>query len=272
MNWYDDEGAMIDILSTEGLAGLCRIQRERSAAHYARGERLQTWVFVGRFVGDGCGNFGLLDERQATRALSPVVPIAVAESIVGPLGWSLGFGPTLPQPNWTCKRCGEGWTLQNAHDTYGTERMMHVGCRRLEALEQAQSEFHELFARAGIPVKASHLIPDRYWGPSDPFGKPWMIADTSFGPIRIGWRKRVISIDWELPGSKFKVAGDEVVGNDRVTCSAALVHAWGHDKAVEYLQRLWMLASERAAEERDRRSTAAFVTLADAVRLRGKDP
>ena len=55
-----------------------------------------------------------------------------------------------------------------------------------------------------------------------------------YGDIKIGWRKRVISIDW----SSTKRNLLHLFKDEDVTKEPYLVHAWGTDKAVDYLKRI----------------------------------
>jgi hypothetical protein len=68
-------------------------------------------------------------------------------------------------------------------------------------------------------------------------GKPWFLFRTEFGCIQIGWRKRVIKIDW----SDTPFRGGREVTNDDVTMDDTYVHAWGYGKAVQYLDTLLQL-------------------------------
>ncbi|MCA8938234.1 MAG: hypothetical protein KDB07_00370 [Planctomycetes bacterium] len=50
--------------------------------------------------------------------------------------------------------------------------------------------------------------------------------------VRIGWRKRVVEIDWsDTPVRR-------LVGKDDVTKTETLIHAWSVGKVVEYLSEL----------------------------------
>jgi hypothetical protein len=63
---------------------------------------------------------------------------------------------------------------------------------------------------------------------------PWSLLRTAVGDIRIGWRKQVISINWEDTG----VALPDLFKEEDVTKNAFLVHAWSEAKAVRYLMKL----------------------------------
>lgn len=61
---------------------------------------------------------------------------------------------------------------------------------------------------------------------------PWWLIQVPQGIIQIGWRKRVISIDWS--GTSFR----GIITEDNVTKSDTMVHAWSEEKAIEYLKAL----------------------------------
>lgn len=69
---------------------------------------------------------------------------------------------------------------------------------------------------------------------------PWWLVKTKYGLIEIGWRKRVISINWEDTKLDFLVSEDDV------TKSGSGIHAWSYIKAVEYLSSLRRLAEKDA--------------------------
>lgn len=65
--------------------------------------------------------------------------------------------------------------------------------------------------------------------------KPWYKVTTNKGIITLGWRKRVIEITWDA-----SVAGsaDELFPGEDSTKIGRLIHAWGYEKAQEYITRL----------------------------------
>jgi hypothetical protein len=97
--------------------------------------------------------------------------------------------------------------------------------------EQAQA----IFLLAGITVVRAHKIENGYW----PYAyleerkrSPWWLLESNIGIVIIGWRKRVISIDWT------SVAVRQVITEDDVTKDEMSVHAYSYAKAVEYLAKL----------------------------------
>jgi hypothetical protein len=104
--------------------------------------------------------------------------------------------------------------------------------------EQARA----LFLLAGFKVSRFHRLENKYWPEAyieERRKSPWWLAITEFGPIEIGWRKRVISINWEDTPARV------ILSEDDVTKEETLVHAWSYVKALEYLTAL--VAAEHAA-------------------------
>lgn len=66
--------------------------------------------------------------------------------------------------------------------------------------------------------------------------KPRLIVTTHKGPISIHWRKRVIEIDWNE--SDVKTSSMEIFPDEDVTRGVKLIHAWGYQKAAEYIKKI----------------------------------
>lgn len=76
--------------------------------------------------------------------------------------------------------------------------------------------------------------------------RPWWEIDfVNVGPIVIGWRKRVIVIDWSKTGSSL-VGG---ITSDDTTRDDTMIHAWGYGKAIEYLITILSLLRMQKREE-----------------------
>ena len=62
---------------------------------------------------------------------------------------------------------------------------------------------------------------------------PWFVVTTPVGPITIGWRKRVIEINWnEVPLAQ---SSGYLFPNEDVTKDDKMIHAWSLEKAKEYI-------------------------------------
>lgn len=66
--------------------------------------------------------------------------------------------------------------------------------------------------------------------------RPWFEVYTAIGPITIGWRKRVLSIDWSATSVIHST--EDIFPKEDVTKGHRLIHAWGYDKAREYISVL----------------------------------
>lgn len=75
-------------------------------------------------------------------------------------------------------------------------------------------------------------LEDRIKSCLHPLRSPWWLLMTERGPIEIGWRKNVISIDWEATPIR------AIVTDDNVTKGNTYVHAWSVPDAVRYLTAL----------------------------------
>jgi hypothetical protein len=125
-----------------------------------------------------------------------------------------------------------------------------------------------LFVLAGIPVFSKQILPNGYWPEVPEYqelrdASPWFLVTTSFGPVQIGWRKRVMAISWAQTPVRAHITDDDV------TKSATEVHAWTYPKAVEYLAALAQVMEdtkdaailEQADNARDRRGSGFMVSL-----------
>ena len=107
--------------------------------------------------------------------------------------------------------------------------------KEIEATKQEREKILALFGDRTIFVEE---IPNGY---STQYGRPWFVVTTRLGRIKIGWRKSVINIDWsETVG---KVKAEELFKDETVTKGDSYdnyfyIHAWGYDKAKEYIDKI----------------------------------
>jgi len=104
-----------------------------------------------------------------------------------------------------------------------------------------QAELAAVFLLAEFPIKGFHMIDNQYWPPSQTYDEvraknPWYVVETEFGPITLGWRKRVIQISWKDTG--YQLENENDVTQDDVTKSQSMIHAWNFGDAVNYLGKL----------------------------------
>lgn len=105
--------------------------------------------------------------------------------------------------------------------------------------EQSRETMESIFKLAGFPIRHMWELANGYWPlhpDYDNVRQPWWLVETDIGLIKIGKRKKVLSISWEA----CRVRG--IVTTDEVTKEETLVHAWVVEKAIEYLRELRRLA------------------------------
>lgn len=115
------------------------------------------------------------------------------------------------------------------------ERDHEVRVRRETMRNEARAEVESILTLAELKPERMWELANGYWPDTpcyDDVRRPWWLAQTSIGLIRLGWRKRVLEIAWEAT----EVRG--IVTDDDTTKGETMVHAWGVAKAVAYVTRL----------------------------------
>lgn len=111
-----------------------------------------------------------------------------------------------------------------------------------------KEQMQALFLLAGINILAYWELPNNYWPDSYVElrkNSPWWLVKTTKGMVRIGWRKRVISIHWEDTDIR------QVITEDDVTKDETMVHAWSYLKALEYLTKLAVAINKPVTPKED---------------------
>lgn len=81
-------------------------------------------------------------------------------------------------------------------------------------------------------------IPNEYWGVISPYSlaSPWFIVTTAVGHFKVGWRKNVLVIDWShTVGTEY---AHVLFSTEDVTQSDKMIHAWGYEKAKQYIAKI----------------------------------
>ncbi|NUP08382.1 MAG: hypothetical protein HOW73_20220 [Polyangiaceae bacterium] len=252
------------------LDGLHRLIRERQAAYYDRKEALGNFIVQGRAYFDSCGNFGrctfehdyrtLLDWMPET--LPRVVRPEVLNESLTKLVISYGISYAIPTVDHVCAECGRVWTIADWHDSVAVRgqdhelaSFRHVRCDLLRDERESLREIQQIANDAGLEGAFVVPIPTEY----DRSGRrTWALLCTPWGDIKVGWRKRVINIDWSdvveraCAGHRYEARerlrsvfdGTELFKNQETTKEQALVHAWSAAKAAEYLREIHSVARD----------------------------
>ncbi len=115
----------------------------------------------------------------------------------------------------------------------------HAACDREYRALETTAEFKKVFEAAGFKKIEIELIPNRY--SSNQKATPWCLVQTELGPIVMGWRRRVINIDVSgvNQGRPHPISLTAIFSNEKVTKARNYIHAWGSDKATEYLAKIF---------------------------------
>ena len=220
------------------LEGLWRVITERHKAYYEHKQEMRdTFIILRHFYTDTLGNFGIMEKTRDNLHLSlaKVVSIRDLKKVLPDTYWSFGMvAPArhLPRPNEKCPTCFKGWTIDNAHEAvFYEDSLRHPECSRLLIEHDAFERFEALFIDAGFTPFVMTPEPNQYC--SCHRCPPWFKVKTVQGEFEVGWRKRVIHIGWSndnVPADLFK--------DQDVTKDTHLIHAWGYERAEEYLKKL----------------------------------
>jgi hypothetical protein len=100
----------------------------------------------------------------------------------------------------------------------------------------SEDEVRSTFTLAGIEVLNLWKTDNQYQGVSyrtNPDIPPWWLVQTPVGMMILGWRSRVIEMDWE--NTPIRINQEHPLTKDDVTKTETYIHAYGLPKAVEYL-------------------------------------
>jgi hypothetical protein len=158
----------------------------------------------------------------------------------------------LPQKDDKCPICGKAWSIYNLEDVVTNTKyeadpnggnfaialntFSHKQCNFINHLNEKQKQFTDIFDSIYPKEYTFKVVPNEYC--QCEVCAPWFIFSTPDGDIKIGWRKRVINIQWLNTYSRFS----ETFNNEDVTkwfndSEGRGIHAWSEEKCVEYLLR-----------------------------------
>lgn len=109
---------------------------------------------------------------------------------------------------------------------------LHTACHASVMAARREWEFRLMFLLAGFDYFTLDAVSNRY-GEAE-YGGPWFEVSTSVGRILIGWRRRVINIDWSATGQHLLYLFDDV--DD--TKDHTYIHAWRPEQVIDYLRRI----------------------------------
>lgn len=144
----------------------------------------------------------------------------------------------LPKEEDICSYCGKHFNVYHLEDILitGSDILYHKVCSRYNMIDIATKEFKDIFSKVyDLHDLEFRAIPNQYdnWEGYE----PWFIVTTPNGDIKIGWKKRVINIEWLDNYKHFTEKFEDENVTRQFDDGKRLIHAWGRDKCTEYLTR-----------------------------------
>jgi hypothetical protein len=116
------------------------------------------------------------------------------------------------------------------------EALLHNSLSLDPAIQERRAkERADILALFPPPIYVTE-VPNGYCSLACCSQKPWFLVTTLKGLIEIGWRKRVIQVDWKH--SEVTKTAEELFPNEEVTKFDRMIHAWSYEAAARYIGRV----------------------------------
>lgn len=239
------EGIKKSLSSLSDLNEMLRNRRIFLKAH--NGERLYEFMLFGCFQLDQFGQIWSV-EKTAKGKLKSTGDVEDYETFKrnNSKGFTLTSGGyAIPEANSVCPCCGKTLTIDDIKDNpcvYVNEKFYHDSCwrnyRRLTEVDKfTRLMMDSIYKSTDYDFE---LLPNGYCSQDCCSHIPWFLFHTIDGDIIMGWRKRVISIEWQENYKTFNL--NELFNSEDVTKwekdGKRGIHAWGDEKALEYLLKV----------------------------------
>lgn len=153
-------------------------------------------------------------------------------------------GYDIPEDNSVCPCCGKTLTIDDIKNNPCVcinGKFYHDSCwrnyRRLIEIDKFTQMMDVVYKKTDYHFD---LLPNGYCHGYCCSHIPWFLFHTVDGDIIMGWRKHVISIEWQENYKPFDL--EEIFSGKNVTKwqedGKRGIHAWGNDKAYEYLKKV----------------------------------
>lgn len=141
----------------------------------------------------------------------------------------------IPSADDLCPHCKQGWNFNNLSDCVRRgSHIYHSNCNKFSLYEITKKEF-DYIASSVFHNYNLYAVKNEYG--SEEYNGCWFIISTNDGDIKIGWRKRVIQIEWLGNYKEFKFNGENENVTKEFSNKERYIHAWNVGKAIEYLKQ-----------------------------------
>lgn len=141
----------------------------------------------------------------------------------------------IPEHNSICPHCGQKWSLNNLKDCVGSgQELYHKDCNKYKLYEETKTEFSYIASKVFDDFNL-RAVKNEYR--SESYNGCWFIIKTDNGDIKIGWRKRVIQIEWLDNYKQFRFNGENEDVTKEFSRKERYIHAWNTEKTIDYLRQ-----------------------------------
>lgn len=202
--------------------------------------KLDEFVIFGRYILDELGQVWLLDERYEKNVIPMVCNLSDFIKFYterGEVSW--GSNVIIPSEKDSCPCCTKKFTIEDVRTgrfEMLNGKIVHSECKKQYERERMIDEIiYQIMESVYDTGLTFEFLPNGYCSSLSWAHKPWFLCHTPDGDIEIGWRKRVISIEWK---DNFKPFDMNIFADEDVTKWDNGIHAWKIEKAREYLKRV----------------------------------
>lgn len=219
---------------------------------------LNEFMIFGCFKLDCFGQIWSIDRYSKTKLISNADIESFETFRRNNESFSLTFGGfAIPKENSICPCCGKSFTIQDvkSRSCIAVEgKYYHDNCyseyRKLREIDKLTRNMMSLVYKP--EDYTFELLPNGYCSQDCCSSIPWLLFHTPDGDIKMGWRKRVISIEWQENYKAFSLS--ELFGKEDVTKwdenGKRGIHAWGDDKCYEYLEKVFKVVRPKTVNRK----------------------
>lgn len=221
-----------------------------------KNHNLKEFVIYGKYMLDSFGQILLIKYFDHEYTMPDVCTLEYFRENVKSFGTT--YHPPIPESNTACPCCGKKFSISDLKKTtFGivNGKVAHESCRKTYYHLKSINDMSNLlmdYVYKNCPD--FDLLPNGYCNQECCSHIPWFKFHTPDGDIIIGWRKHVISIEWQENFKPFDMAifnGENVtkwcenfshipksINHGILTTTGRRgIHAFGREKAIEYLKK-----------------------------------
>ena len=223
------------------------LQNRKMFVKAYKGERLNEFIILSRFLLDKFGQIMAIEQNSNSKLIinGDVEKYEEFCKHNNEVYTLTSGGDAIPTVGAICNCCGKKLTIDDIKCNPCVSingKLYHYSCwrkyRRLIEIDKFTRRMMDLVYNSSD--YQFELLPNGYCNKECCTHIPWFLFHTIDGDIIMGWRKHVISIEWQDNYKHFDMK--QLFSTEDVTKwekrGKRGIHAWSMDKACEYLKRV----------------------------------